>query len=99
MAEFWVGCSPAEELRMDGHYSPACRSKCRPILQFMLQGLSVEPNPVVERNRRMAGQMRIVYADGDIAVVDKPSGMLSVPGNDEVPSARCGGGCPKPKVR
>ena len=88
MAEFWMGRSPAEELRVDGRYYPACRSKCRPVLQFMLRGLDVEPNPVVERNRRMAGQMRIVYADGDIAVVDKPSGMLSVPGNDEVPSVR-----------
>ena len=99
MAEFWVGCSPAEELRMDGHYYPACRSKCRPILQFMLQGLSVEPNPVVERNRRMAGMMGVVYADPDIIVVHKPSGMLSVPGNDEVPSVRDEVLCRFPQAR
>lgn len=88
MAEFWMGRSPAEELRTDGHYYPACRNKCRPILGFMLQGLDVEPNPVLDRNREMACQMTIVYSDSDIAVVNKPSGMLSVPGNDEVPCVR-----------
>ena len=88
MAEFWVGHSPAEELRTDGNFYPACRSKCRPILAHMLQGLEVEPNPVLQRNIAMARHLQIVYADSDIIVVSKPSGMLSVPGNDEVPSVK-----------
>lgn len=88
MAEFWMGQSPKEELRQDGHYYPACRSKCRPILHFMLQGLDVEPNPVLERNRLMANRLKVIYEDSDIVVVNKPSGMLSVPGNDEVPSVK-----------
>lgn len=88
MAEFWVGRSPAEELRIDGNFYPACRRKCRPILAHMLQGLKVEPNPVLQRNIAMARHLRIVYADADIIVVSKPSGMLSVPGNDEVPNVK-----------
>lgn len=87
MAEFWIGSPPKDELRIDGHYYPACSGKCRPILTHMLRGLDVEDNPLLERNRTMAAQLRVVYSDAEIAVVVKPSGMLSVPGNDpEVPS-------------
>lgn len=88
MAEFWIGASPKEELRIDGHYYPACRSKCRPILAHMLQGLEVEANPVLERNRQMVKDLEVIYSDEDIVVINKPSGMLSVPGNEEVPSVK-----------
>ena len=78
MAEFWWGGSPRQEIRHHLHYYPACRSKCLPILTHMLRGLDVEPNPL---ERPVAhGQLRIVYKDDDIVVVDKPAGMLSVPG-------------------
>lgn len=87
MAEFWVGRPPKDELRIDGHYYPACSGKCRPILTHMLRGLDVEDNPLLERNRTMATQLQVIYADAEMAVVIKPSGMLSVPGNDpDVPS-------------
>lgn len=88
MAEFWMGPSPADEWRKEGRFYPACRSKCRPILAHMLQGLDVEPNPVLQRNLAMARHLKTVYSDADIVVVNKPSGMLSVPGNDEVPSVK-----------
>lgn len=82
MAEFWVGQPPKDELRIDGHYYPACSGKCRPILTHMLRGLDVEENSLLERNRAMAAQLQVIYSDSDIAVIVKPSGMLSVPGND-----------------
>lgn len=88
MAEFWIGASPKEELRIEGHFYPACRNKCRPILAHMLHGLDVEPNPVLERNQQMVKNLEIIYSDKDIVVVNKPSGMLSVPGNEEVPSVK-----------
>ena len=78
MAEFWWGRSPKQEIRHHLHYYPACRSKCAPILGFMLRGLDVDPNPhdtAIETSR-----LRTIYADDDIIVVSKPSGMLSVKG-------------------
>ena len=45
MAEFWWGDSPKTEIRHHGHYYPACKGKCEPILQHMLQGLQVEEKP------------------------------------------------------
>lgn len=86
MAEFWMGPSPQDELRQEGIFYPACRSKCKPILEFMLDGLDTDPNPLIEINRRMAEQLQTVYEDDAICVVNKPSGMLSVPGKDDLPS-------------
>ena len=79
MAEFWWGDSPKGEIRRHGHYYPACRHKCEPILNFMLQGLQVEPNPLLTSNTD-ATQLETVYEDDYLLVVNKPAGMLSVPG-------------------
>lgn len=78
MAEFWWGESPASEIRHHLHYYPACRSKCLPILTHMLKGLDVAPNPLAQK--RHTAEPRVLYADDYILVVDKPAGMLSVPG-------------------
>ena len=78
MAEFWWGSSPKQEIRHHLHYYPACRSKCLPILTHMLCGLDVEPNPLAQPKTNDVP--RIVYEDDTIIVVDKPAGMLSVPG-------------------
>ena len=98
MAEFWWGDSPRQEIRHHLHYYPACRSKCLPILTHMLRGLDVEPNPLAQPKAHVAP--RIVYEDAAIIVVDKPAGMLSVPGKDALPDvetfanirARCSAG-------
>lgn len=81
MAEFWVGESPQGEIRHHGHYYPACRSKCLPLMEFMLQGVDVESNPL----EAMPGldEVDVVYEDEWLIVVDKPAGMLTVPGKDE----------------
>ena len=81
MAEFWWGESPASEIRYHLHYYPACRSKCLPILTHMLKGLDVAPNPLAQK--RHTAEPRVLYADEYIMVVDKPAGMLSVPGKAE----------------
>ena len=78
VAEFWVGASPAGEVRRDGCFYGACKSKCEPILGFMLQGLDVEEN-ALEKGCDISN-INIVYEDEHIVVVDKPSGVLSVPG-------------------
>lgn len=81
MAEFWVGESPQGEVRHHGHYYPACRSKCLPLLEFMLQGLDVENNPLATNPD--SDSLKIIYEDKWIIVIDKPAGMLTVPGKDE----------------
>ena len=81
MAEFWWGESPVSEIRHHLHYYPACRSKCLPILTHMLKGLDVAPNPLAQK--RHTAEPRVLYADEYILVVDKPAGMLSVPGKAE----------------
>ena len=81
MAEFWWGDSPKGEIRRHGQYYPACKHKCEPILGFMLQGLDVEPNPLLTPNTD-ASQLETIYEDEYLLVVNKPAGMLSVPGKN-----------------
>jgi len=88
MAEFWVGASPADEIRLDGHYYPACNSKCRPILRHMLKGLDVEPNPLLADREKLLANLHIIYNNKEMAVVSKPAGLLSVPGKDDQPSVQ-----------
>lgn len=83
MAEFWMGASPRGEVRHNGAFYPACNSKCKPILMHMLEGLSVEPNPLVGI---IPDEPRIVWEDRWIVAIDKPCGMLSVDGKSGVRS-------------
>ena len=78
VAEFWVGESPTGEVRRDGCFYGACKSKCEPILSFMLQGLDVEEN-ALEKGGDISS-VKVVYEDEHLIIVDKPSGVLSVPG-------------------
>lgn len=78
MAEFWVGDSPQGEVRRDGCFYGSCKSKCEPILSFMLQGLDVEEN-ALEHGGNITS-LRVLYEDDYLIAVDKPSGVLSVPG-------------------
>jgi len=78
MAEFWWGQTTKEELRQHLNYYPACRGKCKPILTWMLQGLDVDPDPELQGLAHL--ELKTVYEDDAIVVVDKPSSMLSAPG-------------------
>ena len=85
MAEFWWGRSPKDHIRRQGSFYTACKQKCEPILNFMLQGLSVEENRFSE-SYDLDGMIQIVYEDESLLVVDKPTNVLSVPGNIPQPS-------------
>lgn len=88
MAEFWWGDGPGSDkphtdhesglIRHHGQFYPACRGKCKPVLAWMLQGLDVDPDP--ETCSRDHLLPTIVYDDAAIAVLNKPAGLLSVPG-------------------
>ena len=82
MAEFWWGDSPKNEIRHHGYYYPSCKGKCEPILLHMLQGLEVDENPLLNSIHEDE-ELEIVYEDEWLVVVNKPAGMLSVPGKAE----------------
>ena len=79
MAEFWWGPSPKTEIRQHAQYYPACRGKCKPVLTWMLQGLNVDPNPE-ELAATPLLDIDVIFEDDTLIVVNKPSGLLSVPG-------------------
>ncbi len=79
LAEFWWGESPKSEIRQHKKFYPSCNSKCQPILGHMMQGLNVEPNPLAE-NWAEDKELEILFRDEAMVVVNKPSGLLSVPG-------------------
>ncbi len=79
LAEFWWGPSPNSEIREHGKFYPACKGKCRPILAHMLKGIPVKPNPLLE-NFGAGKKLEVLFEDEHLVVVNKPAGMLSVPG-------------------
>lgn len=81
MAEFWWGQSPSSEIRKHGHYYPACKTKCRPILGHMLAGMAVEENPLLT-NFGANKQIETLYEDDFMLVINKPEGLLSAPGKE-----------------
>ena len=85
MGEFWYGASPSSEVRASGRFYPSCTGKCGPLLSWMMKGLDVAPNPLDE-GFSDGTEPQIIYEDESIIVVDKPAGMLSVPGRVKAPS-------------
>jgi tRNA pseudouridine32 synthase/23S rRNA pseudouridine746 synthase len=97
MGEFWYGTSPDTAVRTHGHFYPSCTSKCGPLLGYMMKGLRSPVKPVMTyRHPLMSGVTQKseatesslpttfgnLYEDESIIVVEKPSGMPSVPGLD-----------------
>ena len=66
-------------LRRHGYFYPACKSKCEPILDYMMHGLDVESSEIAGNH----AAPEIIFEDEWLVVVNKPAGMLSVPGKGE----------------
>jgi len=79
LAEFWWGAPPPGGGRVSGAFYPACRDKCGPLLPFMLEGLDVAAPRRFEVGRSEGLELRVVFEDEWIVVVEKPCGLLSVP--------------------
>lgn len=76
MAEFWWGSTAGD--RIQGEFYGACAERCQPMMGFLLSGLSPSlPNvppaapPILPP---------ILYEDDWLIAVNKPAGLLSVPG-------------------
>jgi len=79
MAEFWWGSSPKTEIRNHQNFYPACLGKCKPILTHMLDGISVDENPLL-KNPAIGKDISITFEDEHLLVINKPAEFLSVPG-------------------
>jgi tRNA pseudouridine32 synthase / 23S rRNA pseudouridine746 synthase len=88
MAEFWWG--PAGD-RQSGTFYGACAERCQPLMGFLLAGLEPQEKPLEPilrsvsepqppRDHNSALELTILYQDDWLIVVDKPAGLLSVPG-------------------
>jgi tRNA pseudouridine32 synthase / 23S rRNA pseudouridine746 synthase len=75
LAEFWWGPSPGAGGKQAGEFYGACEERCQPILGYLLSGL--EP---ITKPDTLHLPLTLVYVDDHLLVVDKPSGLLSVPG-------------------
>ena len=80
IGEFWYGASPAKEVRRSGAFYPACTGKCGPLLAYMMQGLDVAPNPLESDAHWSISEPVVRYEDSELVVLEKPAGMLAVPG-------------------
>ncbi len=91
LAEFWVGAPSRTELRKEGCFYAPCSGKCVPILRHMLQGLDVEVKgerlkEEGEKSKAKGEGIQVIYEDDYLMVINKPAGVLSVPGKSDEPS-------------
>lgn len=80
LAEFWWGAPSVTGDKREGVLYAACRGKCLPILTHMLDGLPADPPPLFGAAAIDPAEPRVVYEDEHLLVVNKPSGLLTVPG-------------------
>ncbi|MEH1882735.1 RluA family pseudouridine synthase [Nostoc sp.] len=80
MAEFWWGASSINQDKIQGEFYGACAERCQPLMGFLLSGL--KPNPPAPFSAREGGEVTlpILYEDEWLIAVNKPAGLLSVPG-------------------
>lgn len=88
IAEYWYGKPKSGEVRVHGCHYPACRGKCLPVLRWMLQGLDIEPPLSDSCSCAAIQEPEIIFENQWFCVVNKPSGMLSVPGKGEAVSVQ-----------
>lgn len=87
LAEFWVGAPSKTEIRQEGAFYAPCSGRCVPILKHMLQG--VEGLQVMGYRLPVKDDFQkpeILFEDEWLMVVNKPAGLLSVPGKSDEPS-------------
>ncbi len=74
MAEFWWG-APSDD-KQQGEFYGACQDRCQPLMGFMLSGLASQ----ISSN--LSCDLPIIYEDEYLIAIDKPPGLLSIPGRD-----------------
>lgn len=86
IAEFWQGRSPKMEIRHHDQFYTACRGKCKPILEWMLPPIgSIDAIDAIVSIDSI-DSIDVIAEGSTFLVVNKPAGLLSVPGLTEAPS-------------
>lgn len=95
MAEFWYGASPRGEVRHHGCLYEPCQAKCVPLMPWLwpkrkqnkikeIKTGEIETEEIKTAETRTgykASQpLKIIYEDNYFLIINKPSGMLAVPG-------------------
>lgn len=76
MGEFWYGRdTPGKE---HGKFYPSCSGKCGPLLRWMLKGVDV-CDPYAAAG---CTEPQTIYEDEHLLAVEKPAGLICVPGKD-----------------
>ena len=93
LAEFWIGAPSKTEIRQEGQFYAPCSGRCVPILRHMtqgLEGLQVKGYGLRDTGYGLQvtgyGKPEILFEDEWLMVVNKPAGLLSVPGRSDEPS-------------
>lgn len=81
MAEFWWGAPHKSAIRKHGNYYPSCSGKCKPILNHMLSKMKVDLNPMLS-NTGENKHIEIIHEESEFLIINKPEGLLSVPGKN-----------------
>ncbi|MEH1922875.1 RluA family pseudouridine synthase [Nostoc sp.] len=79
-AEYEPSPSMVNQDKIQGEFYGACAERCQPLMGFLLSGL--RPNPPTPLPCREGGEVTlpIIYEDEWLIAVNKPAGLLSVPG-------------------
>ncbi|WP_193198993.1 RluA family pseudouridine synthase [Nostoc sp. MG11] len=82
MAEFWWGASSMNQNKVPGEFYRACVERCQPLMGFLLSGLKSNlPHRKGEiLSPSHARGVIPIYEDEWLIAVNKPPGLLSVPG-------------------
>ena len=85
IAEFWYGASPKGIIRHHGQFYEPCQAKCMPLLWYMLpEGCKVYPF----MHEQPHHDIEILWEDDWFIAINKPAGLLSVPGKRQLPNAQ-----------
>jgi tRNA pseudouridine32 synthase/23S rRNA pseudouridine746 synthase len=77
MAEFWWGRPSANQEKVPGAFYGACAERCQPLMGFLLSGLSLSHTIELSATSEPP---TFLYEDKWLIVVNKPSGLLTIPG-------------------
>ncbi len=85
-ATFWWGPSPENDLRVEGVFCHFPKLRHEKLLKFYLEGRTLSHN--IWAVDRYAGYVpEVLFEDDAVIAIDKPEGMLSVPGKFPIANA------------